>query len=76
MTEEEAKTKWCPMVRRVSQAMSSGGVSVLAANRNGNGDIAAGSECIGSACMMFRWTLRSDSERSDEHGYCGLAGKP
>lgn len=36
--------------------------------------VPGGYHCIASGCMMWRWTLRSDGERSDEHGYCGLAG--
>jgi hypothetical protein len=41
MTEEEAKTKWCPMVRDVHLSAASLNV--------GSG------YCKASACMMWRW---------------------
>ena len=67
MTEEEAKTKWCPMVRAGNEA---------GCNRQDASD-----KCIASGCMM--WRDYADRIRNpiipDEmkgHGYCGLAGKP
>lgn len=50
MTETEAKTKWCPMIRTY------GGV-------NNQGDITSDNKCIGSACMMFRTTSRLVTDR-------------
>lgn len=62
MTEKDAKTKWCPMVR-------SGVTFRQGANRwiesDGTHRIA---QCLGSACMMWRWV---HDERIDD-GYCGL----
>ena len=58
MTEEEARTKWCPMVRSV------GGV-----NRGYNGKSMADTLCLASDCMMWRWR-NSDLK----HGDCGLVG--
>lgn len=71
MTEEEAKLKWCPMVR-VPLAFAG---TAMANDRS--------ERCIGSACMMWRWysnemmmpylnTVVTQARR----GYCGLAGKP
>jgi hypothetical protein len=68
MTEEEAKTKWCPMVRNPS-----GYGAVNRGSPPGNNQ-----NCVGSGCMMFRTlqlpAMPHQSDRT-EH-YCGLAGKP
>lgn len=76
MTEEEAKTKWCPFSRFYS--------TTGAFNRSGDG-IDRASKCIGSGCMAWRWIkdpvtdlFTHGKELPDykgEHGYCGLAGK-
>lgn len=58
MTEEEAKKKWCPMVR-------AGHVAGMAVNTEPNGDFVEATRCIASDCMMWRFTTT---------GYCGLAG--
>lgn len=53
LTEEEARTKWCPEAR---VAIDAQGYS--AANRFGDdGKSYLGSQtfCIGSACMAWRW---------------------
>ncbi len=78
MTEDEAKTKWCPNVRFVACASDD-----LIPNRaeNLSGDA---TRCIGSGCMAWRQT---DNETfpcgpgmketpSKPAGYCGLAGRP
>lgn len=90
MTEEEAKTKWCPMVR-----FSGGELNVIDRiaqqkvmnNRSKAIDIGttvgAVSTCIGSACMAWRWrTIEITGAdmppykfaQSDKEGFCGLAG--
>jgi hypothetical protein len=60
MTEDEAKTKWCPMRQP---------------------DPYASAHCMGSACMIWRWSLVTSNpslasasfEPSKTHGNCGLA---
>jgi hypothetical protein len=61
MTEEEAKTKWCPFAR-VSMAWQS---SIGSANRGLTEDEKPLANCIGSACMAWRWEgfLRQGSDR-------------
>ena len=77
MTEDEAKTRWCPMVRQLYRDENN---SVSAMNRFGDGQPLG--FCIGSACMMFRWHPTLMEELPDGKGfattgcYCGLAGKP
>lgn len=78
LTEEEAKTKWCPEAR-------CGNAS--GANRSGpQHDFAATPFCIGSACMAWRWNGESPAfpgagpednlNPAGRGGYCGKAGKP
>ena len=77
MTEDEAKTKWCPH-RRIGEEVS-GGIDAVyhyAATNNG-------ARCIGSGCMMWRWEYGYNPNLpidhapiKTDHGHCGLAGKP
>jgi hypothetical protein len=86
-TEDEARKKWCPMVRYLPQPWNflryifhgNTGFTTNRANR------AVGNNCIASDCMMWRWTgecktgvpITSISKHGPtELGYCGLGGKP
>lgn len=65
MTEDEAKKKWCPMVR-------TGMVAGMAVNHHvdmqpGGDGVYHQSRCIASDCMMWRFTST---------GFCGIAGSP
>lgn len=79
MTEDEAKTKWCPMA--------------LARTYSGDPEESQVARCQGAACMA--WRLDSDEKlaaawdasgtgalpsipdaESKRGGYCGLAGVP
>lgn len=56
MTEDEAKTKWCPFVRAVLP-----GTTLPAGNRGVGPDGTEGvkgARCIASACMAWRWTTK------------------
>jgi len=81
MTEDEAKTKWCPHARIE--------INRVPATDNPK-DPLAGVYCIGSECMAWRWGERLETEReaymrgtdlrrtlqSTTDGFCGLEGKP
>ena len=69
MTEDEAKTKWCPMVRLAP--LGPGESYKKSTNRMGKGD--PDSCCIASDCMAWRWFGRGAAR--PDRGYCGLAGK-
>lgn len=76
MTEDEAKTKWCPFGRASDPGY-------LAYNRNAFGQASTLSLCLGSACMAWRRTKKITNYDhvcpefdNTEYGYCGLAGKP
>jgi len=73
MTEDQAKTKWCPMVRRSMFTYGSHDISV---NRDGQND-----KCLASECAMWRWNITTDpifdeKVQSRNNGFCGLGGKP
>lgn len=67
LTEEQAVEKWCPQAR----------LGEVGASYNRTGP-AANLQCIGSACMMWRWQVRTlDTKPAwGDIGYCGLAGNP
>ena len=75
MTEEEAKTKWCPHVRVTTLDEK------IASNRGRYVRDDIDTNCIGSACMMWRQIDLSRVPMDELHkyskgdGYCGLAGK-
>ena len=77
MTEQEARTKWCPMARS-----SDNGVSI-----NRTDDLTCKPDkdcmCIASECMAWRWERdlyaegyepKEDHEDYDK-GFCGLGGR-
>lgn len=69
LTEDEARTKWCPMARYMQSAVQedNGRFIVVAVNREeqqifhgrGLGEPSnhnpTGARCIASDCMMWRW---------------------
>lgn len=71
MTEDEAKTKWCPLVR----VLDSRGPW----NRHPDKKVSSDATCLGSACMMWRWegwpagrTFSDDRPPIPKTGDCGL----
>lgn len=78
VTEEEARTRWCPFARE-------GYASTGGYNRWG-GAFGDGLHCFASQCMAWRAETRRmpDPEKSSSgwrkeptgRGYCGLAGLP
>lgn len=86
MTEDEAKTKWCPFVRmqapgqsiinRISRAMwriLKPGTSDFDYYK----DIEADCNCIGSACMAWRWDYAwAQSTQEGQGGDLVLRLKP
>ena len=61
MTEDEAKTKWCPFARSMvtidghadaAKTVKTGPIAVASANRF-EGNLMA--LCVGSGCMAWRW---------------------
>jgi hypothetical protein len=68
VTEEEAKTMWCPHG------------FIAATNRHykrGEGADLEGiaTTCMSSNCMAWRW-VKGNPVAGTGRGYCGLAGRP
>jgi len=80
MTEETAKTKWCPMVRIVIGHKDD--IWQNRAVKNRAEFVAKGCPeicCIASDCMMWRWELTREEAQNGyqaKKGYCGFGGKP
>ena len=64
MTEDEAKTKWCPQTLHATLRVTDHVKLPVEMS---------GALCIGSKCMAWRWL---DDEPGCEAGFCGLAGRP
>jgi hypothetical protein len=83
LTEEEAKTKWCPFARTPIYI----DIAAASTNRNLKGGALPSSSCIGSSCMSWRWESYASRDNPTRapgaghsfdltRGYCGLAGRP
>ena len=68
MTEDEAKTKWCPVVRAAYVAGDAHGIAAVNRNPDKTNNTTS-VNCIASECMMWRW----DEQQSSADGHCGLA---
>lgn len=83
LTEEEAKTKWCPFARRMpyAEAAEASEIDKIGINPDYVDEMRAMYPCIASACMAWRWVEELDKDAPGdeavfkrERGYCGLAG--
>jgi len=79
MTEEEAKTKWCPFVRAVSVDSGHSAANRIALPKEAVA-LPVSARCIASACMAWRMkpvpTPGGEGRLSRVEGFCGLAGQP
>ena len=83
MTEDEAKTKWCPHMFPYTEGQKSAGHNCYADDLGTFHNQAT--KCIASKCMAWQidggFVVRKIASNSYEEerfdgGYCGLAGKP
>lgn len=79
LTEGDARKRWCPHARLPAGYQSDG------ANRSAGEPVPewkAGTLCVASACMFWRWASVKDmrayhgSAAVGRRGYCGSAGIP
>jgi hypothetical protein len=72
ISEEDAKTKWCPKARAGDER----GEGRIPVNRSGNFPD-SDCFCMASACMAWRWEgYRPANRDGDKRGYCGAFGIP
>lgn len=64
MTEEEAKTKWCPMTRHIQFQ------ECIVDSRGAYFERGKQCRCIASDCMM--WADTGVAVEGKRRGYCGL----
>ena len=84
ITEKEAKTKWCPLVRvgGPMQTEAEGTSANRWAGQSVTAPQACDYLCIGSACMAWRtgiWDHQRNlkpEDRTPGVGYCGAFGRP
>lgn len=88
MTEDEAKTKWCPYTRVF--VSTNKGISSFNKHSDENDRFDKRMCCIASECMMWRTgkmkisefvemrngSIYKESYEAKDIGWCGLAGKP
>lgn len=72
MTEEDARTRWCPFASVAS--LEHGGVGNMGVFDD-NKTYAPLGHCIASGCMAWRLADMAGDEHGNQ-GFCGLAGKP
>lgn len=72
MTEEEAKTKWCPFARVAGQYDAEGAVAYNRIIGMENNRVETRlTRCLASQCMAWQWREMPNHAVND--GYCGLA---
>jgi len=71
MTEDEAKTKWCPFARvMIDSSSPMGGIALAGVNRPLSTDRRyKAASCLATGCMLWR------KFQSSPGGYCGLGQK-
>ncbi|MCK7474055.1 MAG: hypothetical protein MZV49_12190 [Rhodopseudomonas palustris] len=77
LTEEQARSKWCPMVRYEGD---DGGSWNRGSAKDDPTNTARSPEyyscaCVASSCMAWR-ILRADIPGGESRGYCGAFGRP
>lgn len=76
MTEDEAKTKWCPFAR-VWDGAPPGAAAVNRKNSTPRSKPDADCLCIASGCAAWRWAKDYHMVATEfQDGHCGLAGSP
>lgn len=72
LTEEEMKTKWCPMARVINRDLKESGYNrIWCGPSPGRATISTASMCLGSSCGVWRWEITPQGIEP-KRGYCGM----
>ncbi len=74
LTEAEAKTRWCPMVRGHMEIDQKAATAFNAGINQSGEDVRIG-KCVAGECMAWRLSHK-DGPNGEETGYCGAFGIP
>lgn len=75
MTEDQAKTKWCPLVRQSSTFAGEDGRPGFGFSYNRAATLGVGNcNCIGSDCMAWRWIIQPVAGRPAEERIYTMPG--
>ncbi len=69
LTEDEAKTKWCPFARVGNKSGRAHASNRLAIQDSDKIDIPFNSFCIGSACMAWRQSQKRNPDWKPNHSF-------
>jgi hypothetical protein len=81
MTEDDAKTKWCPFAR--VQFVAQGPANRVdphyltyaqGPDREYVERQVENTKCLGSACSAWRWRVQKAESPETRQGFCGLSG--
>ena len=70
LSEENARSKWCPFARLPHGDVCSGSSALAAVNRSPDEK----ARCLASGCMLWRW-YEHEGEGDAMRGYCSLSGE-
>lgn len=74
LTEEQARTKWCPHARVVEVGDDELHGPFNRYHLDADATFSGIAKCIASECMAWRWLNRHEQGAQDG-GFCGIAGK-
>lgn len=78
VTEDEAKTKWCPQARvQIFNEPAPQSAPNRAWSEKEGSFVPHAAGCIASRCMFWRWSHGTGIEPgTPKLGYCGAGGQP
>jgi hypothetical protein len=74
LTEDDAKTKWCPETRvAITAGMAANRTASMSEDGRGYANIFEETRCLGSGCMLWRWQSLTSGPGGQAIGFCSLS---